>query len=737
MPTRHLFTISLLLAGLLCLLAAVNLAAQQSDPEGDDETTRSPSDTTTILPETVVIGRALPDDDPELIWEMGDLSLQGGPLLSAGRRSIRSLLDDTAHRSIVSQRELLERAPADMMQALEREVGVLIQRTQRGAAAPFIRGLTGQQVLILVDGIRLNNATFRAGPNQYFNTIDPGMVDHIEVIRGPQAMLYGADAIGGVINVVTRSNRDLLGVGYQGGEWIQRFSSADLGYYGRLNIEGTLGQGSFFAGAGYGNFNNLDRGGDLGRQPLTDYAHHSGDIKLNYLVGDNRMLTVSLQHYVQDDVARSDRFPNRLTVFDTQQRSMGYLRYLGTSMPGLFDRFSITGSYTRQREGSFDRRLNTNNLDIGEFDTESLGLLVLMSTDLGAHGRLTYGADVYYDDVDAFRNRFDALSGAFVSTRTPQFPDDGILQQTGAYMQWDVELDERLSATSGVRFTRVSADASPVISVDDDNDPATPNVSQAIHINPHFSDWSASAGLNYKLRDDLRLITSFSEGFRAPNLDDLAATNDNVQQNAADTPSVNLRPERSTSYDLGLKWEREDFRGQFFYFWTEIDDMILRAPSGASATDVLFSRTNRDAHLNGFEFGGDYRFDQMWTLYGNISYTYGLDRERVEPLSRIPPLQGTVGMQRRNPEERTTLDLYLWMADRQDRLNFQDLSDSRIPNTGTPGYATFNLRLGKTIGVGEHISFELENLLDKDYQVHGSGVDGAGFSANIRYLRQF
>jgi outer membrane receptor protein involved in Fe transport len=127
----------------------------------------------------------------------------------------------------------------------------------------------------------------------------------------------------------------------------------------------------------------------------------------------------------------------------------------------------------------------------------------------------------------------------------------------------------------------------------------------------------------------------------------------------------------------------------------------------------------------------------MWTLYGNISYTYGLDRERVEPLSRIPPLQGTVGMQRRNPEERTTLDLYLWMADRQDRLNFQDLSDSRIPNTGTPGYATFNLRLGKTIGVGEHISFELENLLDKDYRVHGSGVDGAGFSANIRYLRQF
>ena len=76
-------------------------------------------------------------------------------------------------------------------------------------------------------------------------------------------------------------------------------------------------------------------------------------------------------------------------------------------------------------------------------------------------------------------------------------------------------------------------------------------------------------------------------------------------------------------------------------------------------------------------------------------------------------------------------------TDRQDRLNFQDLSDSRIPNDGTPGYATFNLRLGTMISEREHVSLELENLFDKDYRVHGSGVDGAGFSANIRYLRQF
>ena len=104
---------------------------------------------------------------------------------------------------------------------------------------------------------------------------------------------------------------------------------------------------------------------------------------------------------------------------------------------------------------------------------------------------------------------------------------------------------------------------------------------------------------------------------------------------------------------------------------------------------------------------------------------------------RIPPLQVVAGIRRRDPEPRTYIDFYAWMADRQDRLNFQDLSDSRIPNDGTPGYATFNLRLGTMISEREHLSLELENLFDKDYRVHGSGVDGAGFSANIRYLRQF
>ena len=119
---------------------------------------------------------------------------------------------------------------------------------------------------------------------------------------------------------------------------------------------------SMFAGGGYGNINNLDRGGNLGRQPWTDYAHYSGDIKFNYLVDEQHMLTVALQHYEQEDVARSDRHPNRLTVFEPQQRSLIYLRYQGANLPYLFDRYAFTVSYHRQRQGSQDRTGRGNSL---------------------------------------------------------------------------------------------------------------------------------------------------------------------------------------------------------------------------------------------------------------------------------------------------------------------------------------------------------------------------------------
>ena len=129
-----------------------------------------------VLPETKVLGTPLPSSS-------SGLSGSGFDRATSALRSSRAAQNDPRHTSVLDLEALRRRQPLDMVQAVEREVGVLVQRTGRGQASPFLRGLTGPQTVLLVDGIRLNNGIFRLGPNQYFNTIDPGQVDHIEVIR--------------------------------------------------------------------------------------------------------------------------------------------------------------------------------------------------------------------------------------------------------------------------------------------------------------------------------------------------------------------------------------------------------------------------------------------------------------------------------------------------------------------------------------------------------------------------
>ena len=189
---------------------------------------------------------------------------------------------------------LRRRQPLDMVQAVEREVGVLVQRTGRGQASPFLRGLTGPQTVLLVDGIRLNNGIFRLGPNQYFNTIDPGQVDHIEVVRGPQSVVWGSDALGGAINVVTRRADRVLGGVFddQGFLLNQRFRSADLASYTRVGFEAPAGGGGIWGGASYLNVNDLDRGGALGRQPMTSYSQYAGDVRYDLPLGPDRALSL-------------------------------------------------------------------------------------------------------------------------------------------------------------------------------------------------------------------------------------------------------------------------------------------------------------------------------------------------------------------------------------------------------------------------------------------------------------
>lgn len=714
-------------------------STSQPTPFDDDSFDRSTSEPSTAGVYEDYFN--LPDAYPAL----GDQVIGGsdGTGLDSALRGERSLYDMMSFGTIVNRNRIEEKQASDMFRALQNEVGVLMQQTARGQASPFVRGLTGQQVLILVDGIRMNNAIFRAGPNQYFNLIDPGQVEAIEVIRGPQSVLWGSDAIGGVINVVTRSANPLLGNNSRS-VFNQIVSTADWGSYTRANVEGSVGNAGIFGGASYFNVNNLDTAGPLGRQPFTYYDQNAGDIKYNSLIGDDQMLTVAFQHFVQEDLPRSDRFlpfvlgppanQPRPTFFDPQQRDLAYVRLQGLGDNLFFDAYTSTFSYARNKEGTRTVRSATQT-DLAEFDDDTLGGNLVFARDFDWLGVLTYGADYYHDNLDTFRRRINPNTGVSVP-QNPQFPSDSLYDRMGTFVSWYAPLTGNLDLISGLRYENANAHGT-----------LNELSAQRTTFDRTYQDWIGSIGLGYEVANGMRIVGNVSEGYRAPNLDDLTADNP-ILQNAQQLPTLDVQPEHATTYEIGMLVDTPIFRGQIFEFWTDLQDAIQSQAVnnlGQPVPDIIgpngtlipgsanFIRVNSDAYINGTEMAGEVMLAGGWSTYGNFWYTYGQDVGRDRPFSRIPPTQGIWGLRWRDNDSPFFCETYSWLVRRQDRYATINNIDSRFPVGGTPGYGTLNFRAGTFLGARQQhrLTLGLENITDKAYRVLGSGVDGAGFNAIV------
>ena len=210
-----------------------------------------------------------------------------------------------------------ERIVRTVPEALKHEPGVMVQKTGHGQGSPYIRGFTGYRDLLLIDGVRLNNSVFRDGPNQYWNTVDALNLRRIELIRGPASMLYGSDAVGGVVNAVTRGAQDLR----PGSNWDRRlyyrFASAENSHMSRAESIGRLSDTlTLSAGFSFKDFGDLEGGRSVGTQEKTGYDERDWDAKLEYFPDDDAVLVLAHQGVIIDDAcpSRSRTSPTRTTA---------------------------------------------------------------------------------------------------------------------------------------------------------------------------------------------------------------------------------------------------------------------------------------------------------------------------------------------------------------------------------------------------------------------------------------
>ncbi len=643
-----------------------------------------------------------------------------------------------------------ERVPSTLPDALREVPGVMIQKTGPGLGAPYIRGLTGFRTLMLVDGVRVNHPAMRSGPNQYFATVDPLSLGRIEVEKGPASVLYGSDAAGGTIQAFSRTlDLGSEGEGWEfGGEAYYRFNSAEASNVTHESFRGGYdGRFGFEIGGSYKDFGNTDAGGKLGRQKGLEYDAYSVDAKLTAIVDENLELEFLFQRVRLNDVPRHHSTANGINFHGTthgsdRKRAFDQTRDLALLTARItdgsfFDEAVFKVSYQAQDEVQ-DRIRSSGRRDKSGFDVDTLGVLGQLTSETQI-GTLVYGFDLYVDWVDSFKTRLNT-DGSFQVFPQGPVGDDSRYLSLGVYVQDTLSLGDWGELQAGVRFNYVDVVSDEVI------DPASGGVGS---LDANYEALAGSLKLLVHATENVNVYAGASSGFRAPNLSDLTRF-DAARSGEFEIPSPNLDPEYFVGLEFGAKAQWENFRGEASYFYTVLIDTIIRSPTGvvngSGESEVTKSNVG-DGHLQGVELALAWDVLEDVTLSGNFAWVDGLVDTfptsapvvESEPPSRLPPIHALVGV-----DWRPSFFEGFWarfdaeIVGRADRLSPRDRADTqRIPPGGTPGYTIYNLRFAYDVNENLKVFLHLENLTDKNYRIHGSGSNEAGFSAVAGFHLRF
>jgi len=645
-------------------------------------------------------------------------------------RTEETILDVNEAISVIDSEEIKQLAPELLAEMLRGVPGAFFQQTTPGQGIPIIRGLKGSQVLHLVDGMRLNNAFFRNAPNQYLGLVDAYATERAEIVRGSAPSLYGADAMGGVVSVLTREpdfvDRDWLNEGRMYGS----YNSVDNSLIGRLDTAGGRAGSALSGGLTYQSHDDRKVGGGETIEP-SGYRVRAADLKWRQNLGEQSELMLSAQYLEQPSTPRVDELvpgygqqqpaseqyefmPNKRSFLHARYRLQGQSRWF-SQFEAHLARQVITDDRLTQDYGASDI---TNESNESKLDGLTLQFNSPWGTGIGPQKELIWGLEYYTDKISSSRVRHHQESGESRPVRG-RFPDGSGMDSAAIYASnsWHWE---RLALTAGLRYSRFN------ISL-----PATAEI-EATRLKP--DDLTGDIHFGYDLRPGVRLVANAGRGFRPPNIFDLG-TLGSRPGNRFNVPNPNLEPESVWSYDIGIKLTRDRWQAEAYAWYADYNNKISSRFTGEVTPQgrlVVQSDNLNQATLYGIESGLRYFSDDNLEFYAVLNYTRGeeSDTGTTVPADRIPPLNGKLGVIYQ-PNSQVRIEPYLNFAGRQDRLSPRDEEDPRINPQGTAGWGTINLLLSWQTGQRTTLGLRLQNLGDRSYREHGSGIDAPGRNVGV------
>ncbi len=615
---------------------------------------------------------------------------------------------------------------------------VVVQKTSYGQGSPFLRGLTGFRTLFMIDGIRLNNSTFREGPNQYWNTVDPFLIDRMEVVKGIASVLYGSDAIGGAVNALSRRNTE-FGEGWgMGGAAHLRGTTPDMSAIVRIEANANAGRAAgIHAGATYKDFNDFTAGPHVGLNEHSGYGEWDCDLRCDFYPDPSVKITAAFQRTDQRNIRRTHStiygIPWHLTSVGTdldrssdQWRDLGYVQVHAKDMSGLLKNASLSVSCHHQREREFRMKSNGTS-DVQVCDVVTPGLWGTLELDTPA-GAVTAGFEYYRDFVGTAKDSYNA-DGSFKGGEI-QGPvaDHSSYDLLGLFVQDEYSPTDELRFSAGIRYTLATLIAGRV---------KDPDTGTRIRLSDTYDNFSFAARAGFSPADSLNIYAGLSTGFRAPNLSDLTRL-DIAKSSEIETPSPGLESELFTSIDIGVKFRYETIlKAELSFFYTIVNDMIVRYPTGAviDGKNEVRKANVGDGWISGMEASGswspvkelEFKAGAALTQGKVDTYASSAKIKSREWISRVPPTSGMLSGRYTGLDDKWWVELAWKWAWRQRKLSPSDESDTqRIPPGGTPGYGVVNIRGGMALSKSIGLSLAVLNLANKDYRIHGSGQNEPG-----------
>lgn len=598
--------------------------------------------------------------------------------------------------------------------ALLNATGVFIQKTNQGGGSAFVRGLTGNQTLLIYDGIRFNNATFRYGPNQYLNTIESNSLADLEVLKGTGSVQYGSDALTGLISLQTlkpQFNPTKTATALLGTQWASQGMEAS--YMTKLAFQSAK-TSLIFLGAKK-HFGDLSRGGDGALQVPSAYGQLSYFVKIRQQLGTAweiealSQLTQQNNVPVYHKVVLENFLLHEMTLQQYQRNYVKAIRKLNTQWANQVE---FTASLQESIEGRSLQKKGSVVLrqELDHVTTKGLG--VRLQSQWSNQWSSNSGVEYYHDGIQSSRKDVNTTTNSIKLLRG-LYPDQSSYQSVSIYSlhhyQWNTN-----SLDLGLRQQNYLA--------------VLPDTSIGMSRLSNSS-FVYSLGYSKFITPNQTIYVNTSTGFRAPNLDDLGSLG--IVDFRYELPAYQLKPEYSRNVEIGYKLFTKKSYWSASIFYSRLQNLIARVKTSETIQNYsVYKKVNVDeAFLTGIEIATKIDFNRHWNLNGQVSYIYGESISLREPMRRIPPLHGNIELNYMAND--WVLGMNWSFAARQNRLSIADRSDNRMNPSGTPGWGILNLHSTYKKKMFT-VSMQAINLGNVLYRMHGSGMDGMRRSVHLQ-----